>query len=179
MFNGTVYVHSTFDTSLVVSNTDWTWKFPPVNAKPCHLSMCAGVFWCSLGILKQAERWQMENQQGKFHSHATLVCIEVRCTYKHDLPCYFHILHCCHASICVYRILLNKCACLNKRAPRHLTLTGYISKTTELIWIIFSALWSRGILGHTLQISLRSDKDEVSFPASVPSEFIRWNTVHV
>ena len=38
-----------------------------------------------------------------------------------------------------YRILPNKRACLNKRTPCLLNLTGYISETTEKIWIIFSA----------------------------------------
>ena len=58
-----------------------------------------------------------------------------------------------------YRISLNKRACLNKRAPRLLTLPADISETTE-------------------PISLKlSDEDKGSLSASAPGVFIQRNTV--
>ena len=66
---------------------------------------------------------------------------------------------------CNYRILPNKHACLNKHAPATFN---------------FDKLYLRNystIQGSTLQISLKSDKDEGSLSASAPSAFIRRNTI--
>ena len=47
----------------------------------------------------------------------------------------------------VYRILPNKRTCLNKCAPRLLTLSGHISETTEPICSKFSALIGEVFMG--------------------------------
>ena len=76
-----------------------------------------------------------------------------------------------------YRISLNKCACLNKRAPWLFTLTGHISETTKPIWIIFVP-FKVELYRSTKRVSSKSDKDKGSFPASAPGAFIQRNTVY-
>ena len=60
---------------------------------------------------------------------------------------------------------------MNMPTPlRLLTLTGYISQSTELIWYIFSP---HELRYSTLWVSTKSDKGKGSFSASAPGVFIR------